>query len=144
MSSPDEIDLSRDEDEPTSLPRVIRAEQASAGVEEWQHQRDQQRTVVNAALSFVALLYLTSIVVVLIVVLVGGTETLKHDGSWKLAALTSGFLLAATVIMIVLIRAVHPAVKPDESPSAETLKTSADAIKSILEPIAGVFKKPES
>lgn len=100
----------------TGLPFVNPSVQPpSPGLEAMRHDHQQQRNVVNASLSFAALLFMAAIGIVLCAAIVSRPDDLP--ALWHISAISSGFLVAGSVIVLVVVRAVHP--KPEKDDGAE-------------------------
>lgn len=139
-------DLSHDPvDIPESLPEVHRDTEVSLAAKQWEHATTQQKSAVSAAIAFAALLYISAIATVLCVAGLGGA-TSPHF--WHVSAVSSGFLIAGTVIVLVVVRAVHPDEAVSRSSNNEDTKTVIHTLKDLtatstemLSSVAGLVKK---
>lgn len=122
-SSPANQDMSEDnEGHSTGLPYVKGSENAhlaghqlTPALEEMRHAHHQQRTVVSASLCFALVLFLAAIAIVFCAAI--ATKPDDVPSLWHISAISSGFLVAGSVIVLVVVRAVHP--KPEKDDGAE-------------------------
>jgi len=110
-------DMSEDNGGTTSgLPFVNpSAQPPTPALEAMRHEHQQQRNVVSASLSFAALLFMAAIAIVICAAIV--TKQDDVPSLWHISAISSGFLIAGSVIVLVVVRAVHP--KPEKDDGAE-------------------------